>query len=122
MERRNRYHCAGWTVLEASRGEVGLALCGERDPGLVLLDLRMPGMDGLDVLTALVEKHAETPVIVISGHGTMNDAMQASDVVERVHAEDMDVIRSTPKQFNDVRREMVVKWTKVVKQTGLVAD
>lgn len=68
---------AGWRVLDASQGEVGLSLCDEYDPGLVLLDLRMPGMDGLDVLTELVEKHPETPVIVISGHGTMNDAIEA---------------------------------------------
>lgn len=68
---------AGWRVLDASRGEVGLTLCADYDPGLVLLDLRMPGMDGLEVLTRLVERHPETPVIVISGHGTMNDAVEA---------------------------------------------
>ena len=55
-------------------------------------------------------------------NATMNEAMQASDVVERVHAEDMDVIKTAPKAFDAVRREMVVKWTRVVKETGLVAD
>jgi tripartite-type tricarboxylate transporter receptor subunit TctC len=65
---------------------------------------------------------AASPDALAKLNATLNDAMQSSDVVERVHAEDMDVIRSTPKQFNDVRREMVVKWTKVVKQTGIVAD
>ncbi|HEY4105959.1 MAG TPA: response regulator, partial [Polyangiaceae bacterium] len=68
---------AGFKVLEASRGEAGLALCREHDPGLVLLDLRMPEMDGLDVLTRLVGEYPETPVIVISGHGTMVDAVEA---------------------------------------------
>jgi tripartite-type tricarboxylate transporter receptor subunit TctC len=66
---------------------------------------------------------AATPNDVIAKmNSTMNEAMQSSDVIERVHAEDMDIIRSTPKQFDAVRREMVVKWTKVVKETGLVAD
>lgn len=68
---------AGFEVLEAADGEAGIALCNERDPGLVLLDLRMPGMDGLEVLTALVAQHPETPVVVISGHGTMTDAVEA---------------------------------------------
>jgi FixJ family two-component response regulator len=68
---------AGFKVLEAARGEAGLALCREHDPGVVLLDLRMPEMDGLEVLTRLVSEHPETPVIVVSGHGTMIDAVEA---------------------------------------------
>jgi sigma-B regulation protein RsbU (phosphoserine phosphatase) len=68
---------AGFEVLEAARGEAGIALCRERDPGLVLLDLRMPGLDGLEVLTRLVAEHPETPVVMISGHGTMTDAVEA---------------------------------------------
>jgi tripartite-type tricarboxylate transporter receptor subunit TctC len=66
---------------------------------------------------------AATPAgAILKLNAAFNDAMQSSDVIERVHAEDMDVIKATPAQFNDVRRQMVVKWTKVVKQTGLVAD
>ena len=68
---------AGLRVLEAANGKVGLSLCSERDPGVVLLDLRMPEMDGLDVLSRLVGEHPETPVIVISGQGTMTDAVEA---------------------------------------------
>jgi len=49
---------AGWLVLEASNGERGLAMCREQKPGLVLLDLRMPELDGLDVLSTLVAEHA----------------------------------------------------------------
>lgn len=68
---------AGYLVVDASNGKAGLALCSEREPGLVLLDLRMPEMDGLDVLTELNAQHAETPVIMISGQGTMTDAVEA---------------------------------------------
>lgn len=67
----------GSIVVEADNGASGLALCRERKPGVVLLDLRMPEMDGLDVLSKLVAEHPETPVIVVSGQGTMTDAVEA---------------------------------------------
>ena len=68
---------AGLHVLEAGSGQVGLTLCREQHPSVVFLDLRMPEMDGLDVLSSLVVEHPETPVIVVSGHGTMTDAVEA---------------------------------------------
>ena len=68
---------AGLTVVEAEDGDSGLRICRESTPGLVLLDLRMPRMDGLDVLSALVAEHPETPVVVVSGQGTMDDAVEA---------------------------------------------
>jgi phosphoserine phosphatase RsbU/P len=67
----------GSLVLEADSGKTGLVLCRERNPGVVLLDLRMPEMDGLDVLSTLVAEHPETPVVVVSGQGTMTDAVEA---------------------------------------------
>lgn len=68
---------AGWSVLDAADGETGLSLCRLHAPGLVLVDLRMPGMDGLEVLTRIVSEHPETPVIMITGQGTMTDAVEA---------------------------------------------
>ena len=68
---------AGFSVLEADSGGVGLESCRQHRPGLVLCDLRMPGMDGLDVLASLVAEHPDTPVIMVSGQGTMGDAIEA---------------------------------------------
>lgn len=68
---------SGLRVHEAEDGHSGLERCDELDPGVVFLDLRMPHMDGLDVLSALKERHPELPVVVISGHGTMHDAVEA---------------------------------------------
>jgi len=68
---------AGFSAVEADSGKTGLMLCHERKPGVVLLDLRMPEMDGLEVLSKLVAAHPETPVIVVSGQGTMTDAVEA---------------------------------------------
>ncbi|MCG5053612.1 MAG: response regulator [Myxococcales bacterium] len=68
---------AGFEVTEAEDGESGIEAFRERLPDAVLVDLRMPGIDGLDVLSCLSQEAPETPVIVVSGEGTMNDALQA---------------------------------------------
>jgi tripartite-type tricarboxylate transporter receptor subunit TctC len=66
---------------------------------------------------------AATPAdVLVKLNAAMNETMQSSDVTERVHSEDMDVIDRTPRQFDEVRRAMVVKWGQVVRETGLVAD
>jgi DNA-binding response OmpR family regulator len=56
-------------VLEAPDGETGLALAGRERPGLVVLDLRLPGIDGFAVLQALKRSPAtaEIPVIAVTG-------------------------------------------------------
>lgn len=47
------------------------------DPGCILLDVRMPGMDGLEVQKALHERDIRLPVIVMTGHGDVSVAVQA---------------------------------------------
>lgn len=49
----------------------------ELEPGCVLLDIRMPGMDGLEVQAALKEKGVALPVIIMTGHGDVRLAVQA---------------------------------------------
>ncbi|MDX2024600.1 MAG: response regulator [Deltaproteobacteria bacterium] len=68
---------AGFAVLEADGGETGLELFREASPAAVLVDLRMPGLDGLEVLSRLSQEAPETPVIVVSGEGSMSDALAA---------------------------------------------
>lgn len=68
---------AGFRVVEAEDGESGLEAFREVEPAAVLVDLRMPGLDGLDVLSRLAQEAPETPVIVVSGEGTMADALTA---------------------------------------------
>ena len=67
----------GFITREALDGEDGLRAFREAKPDCVLLDLRMPGLDGLDVLRTLVAEAPETPVLVASGAGTMRDAVEA---------------------------------------------
>src|SRR5689334_6860383 len=69
-----RHH---YRVIEAEDGVSGLRACAEQQPDAVLLDLRMPGLDGLDVLGAIARDHPEIPVLVVSGVGTMQDVVEA---------------------------------------------
>lgn len=56
---------AGYQVLHAARGDAGLALWRQQHPDLVLLDLNLPGMDGLDVATA-IRRQGETALIMVT--------------------------------------------------------
>ena len=63
----------GYDVVEASSGAEGLALAERDAPDLVFLDVKMPGMDGLEVLQRLQASRESMPVVVISGHATKEE-------------------------------------------------
>jgi two-component system, NtrC family, nitrogen regulation response regulator NtrX len=68
----------GYDVQGAATGQDGLTLA-EREPAdLVLLDIKMAGMDGLDVLQRLRTVNETLPVIMISGHATVSTAVEAT--------------------------------------------
>src|SRR5918992_5162152 len=62
----------------ASSGPDGVAAIKRDPPGLVLLDIKMPGMNGLEALAEIRKIDESLPVAMISGHGTITDAMQAT--------------------------------------------
>jgi two-component system nitrogen regulation response regulator NtrX len=68
---------AGYEFLGAATGQEGLALAERESPDVVLLDIKMPGMDGMDVLTRLRSMNETTPIVMISGHGTTSTAVEA---------------------------------------------
>lgn len=68
---------AGFVTLAAVDGLHGLAVIRESKPDLVLCDLRMPNLDGLDLLKAIKQEFPELPVIVMSGEGLLQDAIGA---------------------------------------------
>ncbi len=58
----------GYDVVCADNSRVGLMLCHQRTPDAVVLDLDMPGIDGLSILRQLRILHPALPVVVFSGH------------------------------------------------------
>jgi two-component system, NtrC family, nitrogen regulation response regulator NtrX len=68
---------AGYECIGAATGQEGLALAEREMPDVVLLDIKMPGMDGMDVLSRLRSMNDALPVVMISGHGTTSTAVEA---------------------------------------------
>ena len=68
---------SGFTVLEADSGKRGVSICAEQQPDLVLCDLRLPDLDGLEVIRSVASTGINIPVIVISGLGEVHDVVQA---------------------------------------------
>ena len=59
----------GYTIAEAENGLKGIQLATTGAPDCILLDLIMPGIDGIKILTLLQEQRPQIPVIVVSAHG-----------------------------------------------------
>lgn len=68
----------GFHTRLAEDGLQGLSLLEEERVDLVLLDIWMPGLDGMEVLQRIKESYPDLPVIMISGHGTIETAVQAT--------------------------------------------
>jgi two-component system nitrogen regulation response regulator NtrX len=68
----------GYDVVEASSGPEGVLLAEKESPDLVFLDVKMPGMDGLEALQRLKASNDALPVVIISGHGTVSTAVEAT--------------------------------------------
>lgn len=66
-----------YTVLEADNGRTGLHIHEKEHVDLILVDLRMPEVDGLEVLSVVSKKTPDLPIIVISGTGEISDVVEA---------------------------------------------
>lgn len=67
---------SGYEVVEAADGEAGLAAARGHENGLVLLDLALPKLDGLDLLAELRRTHPVLPVIILTARGSEDDRVR----------------------------------------------
>jgi len=65
----------GHKVRAAHSGEEGLSLLEEAESDVVILDIRMPGMDGVTALKTIKKRHPAVEVILLTGHGTIDTAV-----------------------------------------------
>lgn len=68
----------GFDVIAASNGEDGIARASDELPDLILLDIWMPGIDGIETLNRLKRLLPKLPVVMMSGHGTIEVAVKAT--------------------------------------------
>ena len=70
----------GFETITVSNGYEALKILESESPDLVLLDIWMPGIDGMDTLKEIKENFPTTPVIMITGHGTIETAVNATKI------------------------------------------
>ena len=73
-----RLEAEGFGVVAAGSGEEALMRLDEVRPQLVLADLRMPGLDGVELLGRIQIRHPSLPVAILSAHGDIPDAVRAT--------------------------------------------
>lgn len=66
----------GHQVAEAPEGEAALAQLSRERPDLMLLDMRLPGMDGIQILKRVKEIHPDLPVVMVTGYGSVDSAIE----------------------------------------------
>jgi len=77
---RQTLEMGGYRAAVAKNGEQGLNLVRSAHPGVVLVDLKMPGMNGIEVLGHLSSSAPCTVPIMVTGHGTMDSAVESMKV------------------------------------------
>jgi len=122
----------GYAVTSADSGEAGLAALEARRFDLVLLDVWLPGLDGLEVLRRIRERDSELPVVVISGHGTIETAVKAvrlgaQDFVEKPLSLEKTVLavrnalrqRQLESQLRELRQQLDARYAMVGESPAL---
>jgi len=94
----------GYETFDASNGNQALTIIKDESPDLVLLDVKIPGMDGLEILKEIRERKLETNVIMMTAYGELemiNEAKKLGAVAHFAKPFDIDEVRMKIREFLD---------------------
>ena len=103
---------SGYEVLLAENGEEALHLFREALPSIVLTDIKMPGIDGIELLGIIKEENPDTEVIMITGHGDMDLAIEslkldATDFITKpINNDALDIALKRANEKIDMRNQL----------------
>jgi len=103
---------SGYEVLTAENGEEALAIFRRIRPPIVMTDIKMPGMDGIELLQKIKQENPDTEVIMISGHGDMDLAIkslkyEAIDFVTKpINDDALEIALKRAHEKIDMRRQL----------------
>jgi len=103
---------SGYQVLIAKNSEEALRIFKENRPPLVLTDIKMPGMDGIELLKKIKEEGPDTEVIMITGHGDMETAIEslkfdATDFITKpIHDEALEIALRRAKEKISMKSQL----------------
>lgn len=104
----------GYRVETAENGEIALNMIDDDYYDLVLIDLNMPKVDGMDVLKYLADHSSDSIGIILTGHATVKNAVEAMKIgafdylTKPVKMEEVHVIMKRALEFRDLKRENMV--------------
>ena len=102
----------GYDVISAQSGREGIAAFEKEKPDIVITDIKMPGMDGIEVLKRVKGLDADTEVIIITGHGDIENAIEAlkhgaSDFINKpVRDEALAIALKRAREKFDIRQQL----------------
>jgi DNA-binding NtrC family response regulator len=102
----------GYHVITAQNGLEGIAAFEKEKLDIVITDIKMPGMDGIEVLKKIKALNADTEVIIITGHGDIENAIEAlkygaSDFINKpVRDEALAIALSRAREKFDIRQQL----------------
>jgi len=125
----------GYQVVTATRGLPGIELAKKTQPSLVILDLKMPDIGGIEVLKQLKEINASIPVIMITAHGSIDTAIEAMKIgatdyitkpfkLEEIKLQIAKALHlsTSENQLNLARQELDNKYGKIVGQCDAIKE
>lgn len=125
----------GYQVVTATRGLQGIDLAQETEPSMVILDLKMPDIDGIEVLKEIKKINPSIPVIMITAHGTIDNAIEAmkigaTDYITKpfkleelkVHVKQALHLSNLENQVNFLSQELGKKYGKIVGQSDAMKE